>query len=196
MGYLQLLNAIEAQPTTKSQGVKGLMYMDVGINGKTSYALVDTEASHNFISKEEAKRVGLKVFQGDGSIKAVNTTTKPVEGVAQGVKLQLGGWSGVMDFTIVMMDDHTIDLGMEFMDKVKAFPIPGFNVMCIVEGESACMIPLKREAKTECKTLSAIQLSAHWQGKRELNHASPKKTTQKRRKKWTDRKSTRLNSSH
>ena len=61
-----------------------------------------------------------------------------------------------MDFTIVVMDDHAMVLGMEFMDKVKAFPMPRFNIMCIVEGESACIIPLKREAKTECKTLSAI----------------------------------------
>jgi len=38
-------------------------------------------------------------------------------------------------------------LGMEFLDKVKAFPIPFANTMCIVEEGTSCMVPVVRQAK-------------------------------------------------
>ena len=58
MGSLRLLGALQSAPKTP----KGLMYVDATINGKVAKALVDTCASHNFVSSEEAKRLGLKVL--------------------------------------------------------------------------------------------------------------------------------------
>ncbi|PON50889.1 Aspartic peptidase domain containing protein [Parasponia andersonii] len=55
---LQLLNAL--QSTLKSQA-KGLLFVDTTINGKATKALVDTRASHNFISIEEVRWLGLLV---------------------------------------------------------------------------------------------------------------------------------------
>ena len=36
---------------------------------------------------------------------------------------------------------------MEFLDKVKDFPIPFANTMCIVEEGTSCMVPVVRQAK-------------------------------------------------
>ncbi|KAL9265740.1 Retrovirus-related Pol polyprotein from transposon 17.6-like protein, partial [Drosera capensis] len=49
-------------------------------------------------------------------------------------------------------------LGMEFLDKVRAVPIPATNTMCIFEEGNPCMVPLTREG-TSKPTLSAMQLA-------------------------------------
>ncbi|GFY80884.1 hypothetical protein Acr_01g0006930 [Actinidia rufa] len=92
-------------------------------------------------------------------IKAVNTEARPIYGVARDVRLHIGDWCGQVDFTVVPMDDYPIVLGMEFLDGVRAFPIPFAETMCIMSEGSACMVPLAREALLKSKTLSAMQLS-------------------------------------
>ncbi|KAK8700617.1 hypothetical protein V6N13_019008 [Hibiscus sabdariffa] len=61
MGSLQLLNVIQSAPKTEA---KELLYVDVTINGRTTRAMVDTGASHNFISIDEANKLGLKKATG------------------------------------------------------------------------------------------------------------------------------------
>lgn len=51
LGSLQLLNALKTTPTSKGVS-KGLMYVDVNINGRATQAMVDTGATHNFVSEE------------------------------------------------------------------------------------------------------------------------------------------------
>ncbi|CAL2230768.1 unnamed protein product [Prunus armeniaca] len=56
------------------------------------------------------------------------------------------------------MDDYDVMLGMEFMDEVKAFPIPFYNTMCIAQGGAmSCMVPVVRQ-QGESKLLSSMQL--------------------------------------
>ncbi|KAH9706417.1 Endonuclease [Citrus sinensis] len=45
------------------------MYVNATVNGRAVRALLDTGATHNFISKEEAKRLGLKVTKDGGTMK-------------------------------------------------------------------------------------------------------------------------------
>lgn len=40
------------------------MYVSASINGQAVCALLDTGATHNFISEDEAKRLGLKAIRG------------------------------------------------------------------------------------------------------------------------------------
>ncbi|KAL9253338.1 Retrovirus-related Pol polyprotein from transposon 17.6-like protein [Drosera capensis] len=56
------------------------------------------------------------------------------------------------------MDDHPLVLGMEFLDKMKAVPIPFASAMCIVKEDGAYIIPVVRW-KARIKTLSSMQLS-------------------------------------
>ncbi|XP_012851537.1 PREDICTED: uncharacterized protein LOC105971232 [Erythranthe guttata] len=58
MGSLQLLNALKANPMPATSS-KGLMYVEARINDTPAKVMVDTGATHNFITEDEAKRVGL-----------------------------------------------------------------------------------------------------------------------------------------
>ncbi|KAG6627028.1 hypothetical protein CIPAW_15G094100 [Carya illinoinensis] len=119
LGCLQLLNSLKAstKPTTKDGS---LMFVEVLVNGKKSHAMVDSGASHNFIKKEEATRLGIPLKKGQGWLKTVNSEAKPLDGVAHGVELQLGTWRGMVDFSVAPMDDFNIVLGMEFLRQFNA----------------------------------------------------------------------------
>ncbi|KAI5323243.1 hypothetical protein L3X38_032315 [Prunus dulcis] len=111
---------------------------------------------------QEAKRLRCRVSKEAGSMKTVNSTAKPIDGVARGVELHIATWKGVADFSVISMDDCDVVLGMEFMDKVKAFPIPFHNTMCIAQGGTMpCMVPVVRQ-QSETKLLSAMQFSKYW----------------------------------
>ncbi|KAL6319636.1 hypothetical protein AAG906_020713 [Vitis piasezkii] len=90
MGSLQLLNALKA---TK--------------------ALVDTGATHNFVSEDEARRLELQASKEGGWLKAVNSAAKPSHGVARGVTMHIGSWEGRVDFTVAPMDDFKMGLKRE-----------------------------------------------------------------------------------
>ncbi|KAI5339231.1 hypothetical protein L3X38_018503 [Prunus dulcis] len=79
-------------------------------------------------------------------MKTVNSIPKPISGVTRGVELQIATWKGVVDFSMISVDDYDVVLGMEFMDKVKAFLIPFYNTTCIAQGGAmSCMVPVVRQ---------------------------------------------------
>ncbi|KAK2969076.1 hypothetical protein RJ640_021115 [Escallonia rubra] len=45
---------------------KGLVYVDIKVNGKAIRAMVDTGATHNYISSTEVERLGLTLEKGCG----------------------------------------------------------------------------------------------------------------------------------
>nr|CAD1833663.1 unnamed protein product [Ananas comosus var. bracteatus] len=81
MGALRLLNALKGQvgekektplpkaqsPSPKESKHRELMYVDIKLNGKTTKAMVDTGATHNFIATGEAERLGLTLSK-DGKV--------------------------------------------------------------------------------------------------------------------------------
>ncbi|KAK2973868.1 hypothetical protein RJ640_029684 [Escallonia rubra] len=94
MGSLQILNALHAKavakvPTGKGQAStgKGLLYVEAKLNGKPTQVMVDTGATHNFVTMEKAKRLGLKVVGGGGWLKSVNTNAKPLQGTTRQVEM-------------------------------------------------------------------------------------------------------------
>ncbi|KAF2281642.1 hypothetical protein GH714_044052 [Hevea brasiliensis] len=107
-------------------------------------ALLDTGASHNFLTVEEAKRLGIPYEKEMGWLKAVNSTPNLIHGVARDTKVRIGDWRGTLDFFIVSMDDSPCILGVEFVDRAKAIPMLFANSMCITEGGGTCVVPLLR----------------------------------------------------
>ncbi|RVW86104.1 hypothetical protein CK203_037993 [Vitis vinifera] len=55
VGSLQLLNALKAKMMPKTPQSKGLMYVEALVNKKATKALVDTGATHNFVSQDETR---------------------------------------------------------------------------------------------------------------------------------------------
>ena len=113
VGSLQLLNTLEANPMPKTPQSKELMYVEALVNKKGTKALVDTGATHNFVSKDEIRRLELQASKERGWLKAVNSTTKPSHGVAREVTMHIGSWEGRVDFTVAPMDDFKMVLGMD-----------------------------------------------------------------------------------
>ncbi|CAN6728768.1 unnamed protein product [Malus baccata var. baccata] len=164
MGCIRLLNAIQTTlPQPKAQVGGGSLFVDVKTGDKTTRVLVDTGATHNFMTSEEATRLGLRVTKEPGSVKTVNSAATPIVGVARNVQVGIGAWKGNIDFTVVKMDDYGVVIGLEFMDKVRAFPIPFYNIFCILDdGRQLCLVPLERQAKKCTQHLSAIQFAKSW----------------------------------
>ncbi|KAK2970516.1 hypothetical protein RJ640_001721 [Escallonia rubra] len=166
MGSLQILNALHAKavakvPTGKGQAStgKGLLYMEAKLNGKPAQVMVDTGATHNFVTMEEAKRLGLKVVGGGGWLKSVNTNAKPLQGAARQVEMCLGSWRGLVDFSVAPMDDFKVVIGLDFLRQVNASVSPYSNAVHIMEKGVSCAVPTS-VGTSSAKTLASMQLSA------------------------------------
>ena len=158
MGSMQLLNALKVKQDKKQPQNKGLMYVEAQVNGLSAKAMIDTGATHNFISEEEARRLKLQTSKEAGWLKAVNSTAKPSQEVARGVTMKIGPWEGKIDFTVAPMDDFKIVIGMDFLRQVRAVPIPFLRSMAILEEEAPCMVPTITKNKAKNPMLSAMQL--------------------------------------
>ncbi|KAK2988587.1 hypothetical protein RJ640_011557 [Escallonia rubra] len=106
IGSLQVLNALQKRnvpqvPTGKGQAStsEGLLYVEAKLNGKPAHMLVDTGATHNFITMEEAERLGLNVADGGGWLKTVNAKANPYKAWFDGLKCALasgrGSWTSL-----------------------------------------------------------------------------------------------------
>ncbi|KAK3023565.1 hypothetical protein RJ639_044950 [Escallonia herrerae] len=98
---------------------KGLMYVDIKVNGKAIRAMVDTGATHNYISSTEVERLGLTLEKGCGRVKAINSAAQPVAGIARSVLIKIGPYEGRTNFLVVIMDDFKLILGLEFLRDTK-----------------------------------------------------------------------------
>nr|GEY55075.1 hypothetical protein [Tanacetum cinerariifolium] len=134
MGSMRILNAIKVKMEVPKVIGKGLQYVEATINGVKVCALVDSDATHNFVTVDEAERLGINATKGSGIVK-----------------------SGTIDLSVVPMDDFKVVLGLEFIDKVRAFPMSFANSLCILDGGKTCMVSTKRDAKSRSKTLLAMQ---------------------------------------
>ncbi|ERM94692.1 hypothetical protein AMTR_s00011p00232500, partial [Amborella trichopoda] len=145
-----ILNAIKAQaldvqPASKT--TKELMYVDIQLNGRSTMPMVDTGATHNFISGDEAKRLGLHLEKDSSRLKAVNSEAKPLLGVAKAVELKLGGWSGTVNLSAVPMNDFRVILGMDFLRAAKVAPMPYLGVVSIMDTKTPCMVTAAKGEK-------------------------------------------------
>ena len=150
---------IEAKTDVKEKRVstKGLMFVDVKINGKPIRALIDAGATHNFVAGTEVERLGLSLEKDSSKIKAVNSAAQPIYGVARAVPMKVCSWEGKANFTAVPMDDFQAILGLEFLRNTKTAVMPYSNSMCVM-GDKPCLISTMSTTNSE-KFISAMQLN-------------------------------------
>ncbi|KAE8657632.1 hypothetical protein F3Y22_tig00116984pilonHSYRG00043 [Hibiscus syriacus] len=120
---------------------------------------VDTGASELFMSEPIAKKLGLHVEKANGSIKTMNAKEVPIAGVAKGIELTVGGWFGRETIKVIPLDDFDFVLGLSFLDRINAFPVPFADCLCILDQKQQCIVPVSRGSGVGAKVLSAIQFS-------------------------------------
>ncbi|KAK3007082.1 hypothetical protein RJ639_016941 [Escallonia herrerae] len=135
---------------------KGLMYVDIKVNGKAIRAMVDTGATHNYISSTEVERLGLTLEKGCGRVKAINSAAQPVAGIARSVLIKIGPYEGRTNFLVVIMDDFKLILGLEFLRDTKTTVMPCTNSLAML-GSKPCVIPTISPRAGE-RSISALQL--------------------------------------
>ncbi|KAK3001844.1 hypothetical protein RJ639_020588 [Escallonia herrerae] len=134
---------------------KGLMYVDIKVNGKAIRAMVDTGATHNYISSTEVERLGLTLEKGCGRVKAINSAAQPVAGIARSVLIKIGPYEGRTNFSVVIMDDFKLILGLEFLRDTKTTVMPCTNSLVML-GNKSCVIPTISSRAGE-RSISALQ---------------------------------------
>ena len=93
MGSIRFFNALHTQLSQlKKEPERGLMYVEVMLNGKTTRVMVDTGATDTFISPEKAKRYDLKVTKDCRQMKVVNSPASAISGSSKNVITKLGPW--------------------------------------------------------------------------------------------------------
>ncbi|KAK3038178.1 hypothetical protein RJ639_029632 [Escallonia herrerae] len=135
---------------------KGLMYVDIKVNGKAIRAMVDTGATHNYISSTEVERLGLTLEKGCGRVKAINSAAQPVAGIARSVLIKIGPYEGRTNFSVVITDDFKLILGLEFLRDTKTTVMPCTNSLAML-GNKSCVIPTISPRAGE-RSISALQL--------------------------------------
>ena len=91
-----LLMTGEADKVMEKSWMNSLGFVDLMVHGKTIQALVDTGATHNFMTTRLAKDAGLT---SNMEVKVVNSRAK-VTGLVHDVPIQMKHWKGQLDFTM------------------------------------------------------------------------------------------------
>ncbi|GJU26990.1 gag-aspartyl protease domain-containing protein [Tanacetum coccineum] len=169
IGSMKILNAMKEKTEVPKVVWQGLQYVEATINGVKVHALVDFGATHNFVAVDEANRLGINATKGSRTIKAVNSEAKPIHGVDKDVRAKIGEWEGTIDLSMVSMDNFKVVLRLEFLDKLRAFPMSFANPLCILDGGKTCIVNKEWDAKSIAKTLLVMQLMKVWKLERGLN---------------------------
>ena len=153
---LHLLNAIRAAVT-----YKGLMYVELLTGGQKIMALVDSGATHNFVSTKEAARLRFKLARDGSKLKAMNSQAQETHGMTKNMAIQMGDWKGTIDFLSVPLDNFDFILGNDFFQRAKVALLSHLNGLLIMDEKQPCFVasiskPPKRPSRE--KTLSALQL--------------------------------------
>ncbi|TYK01597.1 reverse transcriptase [Cucumis melo var. makuwa] len=159
MGALKFLSSLQKKVgETNTPVERGLMYVDTWINQKpTKSTMVDSGATHNFITEVEAKRLNLRWEKDAGRMKAVNSAALPIIGLVKRTMIRLGGWSGLVDFVVVKMDDFDVVLGMEFLLEHQVIPMPLAKCL-VITGPTPSVVQTDLRQPDGLKMISAMQL--------------------------------------
>ncbi|TYK29773.1 reverse transcriptase [Cucumis melo var. makuwa] len=117
IGAIKYMSSLQKKSGERHVPTKGgLLYVDTWINQKqTESTMVDSGATHNFITEAEARRLRLRWEKDSERMKAMNSVALPIVGLVKRMTIKLGGWKGPVDFVIVKMNDFDVVLGMEFL---------------------------------------------------------------------------------
>ncbi|KAA0053381.1 uncharacterized protein E6C27_scaffold428G00410 [Cucumis melo var. makuwa] len=137
---------------------RGLLYVDTWINQKqTKSTMIDSGATHNFITEAEARRLRLRWEKDSGRMKAANSVALPIVRLVKRTTIKLRGWKGPVDFVVVKMDDFNVVLGMEFLLEHQVIPMPSAKCL-VITGSFPIVVQADIRQPNGFKMISAMQL--------------------------------------
>jgi len=161
MGMMQILGVAAAREVISRRNPERnkLEYVRMKVGDADIPTMVDSGASHNFMGEDTTRRIGLKFVLIKAQMKTLNSPFDEVLGVAEKVDTTHGEWTGKVDFTIVMINDYEVMLGMEFMKQFDAMIVPHLKKLYICDGREDVPIGMPTIGVTspDCK-LAVMQM--------------------------------------
>ena len=135
IGVMQILGALVAMEEVSRRDPERniLEYVEMKVGSVDVLTMVDSGATHNLLSEDIARRIGLKFVSVQAQMKTVNSPPNSVIGVNEKVNVTLGEWIGKVNFTVVKIDDYEARLGIEFMKEFVAMIVPHMRKLYIYD---------------------------------------------------------------
>ncbi|XP_022004850.1 uncharacterized protein LOC110902686 [Helianthus annuus] len=178
----KLPNKGKKRPTTtkpEKKSEEGLQLINMVVNGRPVKALVDRGASHNFVSMDEAIRLGVQVTKQEAMIKTTNGPIQPILGMAYDVKVTIGKWKGKSDLSVMPMKDHNFVLGQDFFENKQTFLILYANKFCIIDRNQVHTMKTETDTSRQGMSITSIQMEVGSKT-RSTTHSSQLGITQNR----------------
>ena len=154
MGHIKRLCAVREVKSEHS-----LLYVSALINGRLCQAMVDTGASHEFMTPTLAKACGLRMeVNSKGTWKTVNGKEKQVGRIAPNVVVTVGEVTVRVEFSIVEMDDFDVVLGQSWARLARALPYPFGEQVLFMQDKLHVVKASSSRPNPLPKILSSMQL--------------------------------------
>ncbi|XP_070004762.1 uncharacterized protein [Nicotiana sylvestris] len=149
----------KADEGTPLKQERALMFVKMKVNGKPIRAMIDTGATHNYLALTQVEHLGLVVGKGRGRVKAINSPSQPVGGIAKEVLLKLGPYKGKFNLRVVIIDDFELIVWLEFLRQTNTMAVPYADMLLMMgtNGAKPCIIPCM-PMKMAVENISALQL--------------------------------------
>jgi hypothetical protein len=127
--------------------MNGIFFVDALVSGLKMVALVDTDATHHFVSEWTAMLLHYKIESNMSAFKVVKSTMKPTIGVVRSAPLKFGNWFGILDLTMAPLDDHLVVLGKDFLKIAKVVLVPHESLFVFLYRTKTLCVPMTMRRK-------------------------------------------------
>ncbi|XP_070008731.1 uncharacterized protein [Nicotiana sylvestris] len=162
---LQLLNVISLVNSTSNETNPHslLIHIEMRIGDKSVIAMVDTGATHTFVSANLVHKYGLKVTKCPSYMRTVNAKAQAIVGMAYDVPMSVGNWKGKVNLMVIPLKEFEMILGIDFMRKHRFFPMPHLDGVMIMNEMSPGFVKAvhpygREETQRKASLISAMMV--------------------------------------
>ncbi|CAI9261391.1 unnamed protein product [Lactuca saligna] len=94
-----------------------IKFEEARANGGYTKALVDTRASYNFLTEDEARKLGIKYTKNPGWFNVINSLKNIIISVVFGVHLKIPEWEDTIDLTVSRVQQQLHEMCKHVMDR-------------------------------------------------------------------------------